>query len=142
MKGPLDRENTRSARARFNCPHAPEWERWLLVRRSLTDKADLAYYVAFAPRGTTLEEMVSVAGTRWTVETGLETAKGEVGLDQYEVRSWSGWYRHITLSLLAHAFLTVTRAQGVREFLKKEELQLKAKSVMSEFKRQRGLCCP
>ena len=70
-KGPREYE---WARARFNCPHAPEWERWLLVRRSLTDKTDLAYYVVFAPGGTTLEEMVSVAGTRWTVETGFDLA--------------------------------------------------------------------
>jgi hypothetical protein len=55
--------------------------------------------------------MVQVAGTRWAVEECFETAKGEVGLDQYEVRSWSGWYRHITLTLLAHAYLTVVRAQ-------------------------------
>ena len=86
--------------------------------------------------------MVSVAGTRWTIETGFETAKGEVGLDHYEVRSWSGWYRHITLAILAHAFLTVTRAMGAREFFKKEETSIKTKSLMSEFKRQRGLCCP
>jgi hypothetical protein len=52
-----------------------------------------------------------VAGTRWAVEECFETAKGEVGLDQYEVRSWPGWYRHITLTLLAHAYLTVVRAQ-------------------------------
>ena len=56
---------------------------------------------------------MGVAGTRWAVEESLETAKGEVGLDQYEVRKWTGWYRHITLALLAHAFLTVTRAQAV-----------------------------
>lgn len=117
-KGPREYE---WARARFNCPFAPEWERWILVRRSLTDQTDQAYYVAFAPSGTSFEEMVSVAGTRWTIETGFKTAKGEVGLDQYEVRSWSGWYRHITLALLAHAFLRVTRAFGVREFFKKEE---------------------
>jgi SRSO17 transposase len=55
--------------------------------------------------------MVKVAGTRWAVEECFETATGEVGLDQYEVRSWSGWYRHITLTLLAHAYLTVVRAQ-------------------------------
>jgi SRSO17 transposase len=55
--------------------------------------------------------MVKVAGTRWAVEECFETAKGEVGLDQYEVRSWSGWYRHITLVLFAHAYLTVVRAQ-------------------------------
>ncbi len=130
------------ARARFNCPHAPEWERWLLVRRSLTEQKDMAYYVAFTPTGTTLEEMVSVAGTRWTIETSFETAKGEVGLDHYEVRSWFGWYRHITLAMLAHAFLTVTRAMGAREFFKKEETLVQHNNSLGEFKRQRGLCCP
>jgi SRSO17 transposase len=60
-----------------------------------------------------LQKLVWVAGTRWAVEESLETAKGEVGLDQYEVRKWRGWYRHITLAVLAHAFLTVTRAEVV-----------------------------
>jgi len=55
---------------------------------------------------------VRVAGRRWTIEAAFEQAKGEVGLDQYEVRSRSGWYRHITLSLLAHAVLVVLRAQA------------------------------
>ena len=50
--------------------------------------------------------------TRWAVEEGFEQAKGDVGLDHYEVRRWPGWYRHITLMLLAHAFLAVTRAQA------------------------------
>ena len=54
--------------------------------------------------------MVEVAGRRWAVEIGFEQAKGEVGLDQYEVRTWTAWYRHITLALLAHAYLEVTRA--------------------------------
>ncbi len=63
--------------------------------------------------GTTLQTVVQVAGARWAVEESLETAKGAVGLDQYEVRKWTGWYRHSTLALLAHAFLTVTRAQVV-----------------------------
>ncbi len=130
------------AKVRFNCPDAPEWERWLLVRRSLTDQTDMAYYVAFAPTGTTTEEMVSVAGTRWTIETSFETAKGEVGLDHYEVRSWSGWYRHITLALAAHAFLTATRTLGEREFFKKEETLVQHNNSLKEFKRQRGLCCP
>lgn len=138
-KGPREYE---WVRVRFNCPDAPQWERWLLVRRSLTDKTDRAYYVAFTPSGTTLEEMVSVAGTRWSIETSFETAKGEVGLDHYEVRSWTGWYRHITLALAAHAFLTVTRTLGEREFLKKKETLVKANHSMHEFKRQRGLCCP
>jgi SRSO17 transposase len=102
----------------------------------------MAYYVAFTPTGTTLEEMVSVAGTRWTIETSFETAKGEVGLDHYEVRSWFGWYRHITLAMLAHAFLTVTRAMGAREFFKKEETNIQHNNSLGEFKRQRGMSCP
>jgi hypothetical protein len=56
-----------------------------------------------------LAERVRVAGTRWTVESCFETAKGEVGLDQHEVRSWTGWHRHITLAMLAHAYLAVLR---------------------------------
>jgi SRSO17 transposase len=88
------------------------WEHWLLVRRSLTEPEDLAYYVCFAPAGTLLEELVRVAGTRWTIETCIEEAKGEVGLDQYEVRKWAGWYRHITLAMFAHAMLTVIREQA------------------------------
>ena len=96
----------------------------------------MAYYAAFAPNGTTLEEMVSVAGTRWTIETSFETAKGEVGLAHYEVRSWSRWYRHITLALLAHAFLTATRALGEREFFKKEETNIQHHNSLQQFKRQ------
>jgi len=86
------------------------WGYWLLVRRSLSDPAQLAYYLVFAPRMTSLQEMARVAGWRWTIEAGFEQAKGEAGLDEYEVRRWVGWYRHVTLSLLAHAFLVATRA--------------------------------
>ena len=68
---------------------------------------------ASRPAGTTLADLVRVAGTRWTVEICFEAAKQEVGLDEYEVRSWTGWHRHITLACLAHAFLTVVRAHGV-----------------------------
>ena len=91
----------------------PGWLEWWLARRSLSDPTDIAYYLACAPAATTVQQLVTVAGTRWAVEESLETAKGEVGLDHYEVRKWTGWYRHITLALLAHAFLTVTRAQAV-----------------------------
>jgi SRSO17 transposase len=72
----------------------------------------LAFYACFAPASTSLVGLVRVAGTRWAIEESFQTAKGEVGLDHYEVRRWPGWYRHITLALLAHAFLTVTRAQA------------------------------
>jgi SRSO17 transposase len=85
--------------------------RWLLVRRSRRD-GELAFYACSGPAGTSLVGLVRVAGTRWAVEEGFEQAKGEVGLDHYEVRKWPGWYRHITLALLAHAFLAITRAQA------------------------------
>jgi SRSO17 transposase len=94
-------------------PVDPAWGRWLLVRRRLSDPTDLAYDVVWGPVGTPLAEMVRAAGSRWAIEESFETTKGEVGLDHYEVRSWAGWYRHITLALLAHAFLTVTRAHAV-----------------------------
>lgn len=84
---------------------------WLLIRRSLSDPSKRAYYRVSGPASTTLEEAVQVAGRRWSIEEGLEEAKGEVGLDQYEVRGYRTWYRHITLALLAHAVLVVARAQ-------------------------------
>ena len=85
---------------------------WLLARRSLAQPEELAYYVCFGPADTTLEDLVRVAGTRWTIEECFEEAKGQVGLDQYEVRKWEGWYRHITLAMLAHAYLAVVRQQA------------------------------
>ncbi len=94
-------------------PEEQSWGHWLLARRSMDNPADLAYYVVFAPRaGITLEQVVRVAGTRWTIESGFEAAKQECGLDDYEVRKWNAWHRHITLALLAHAFLVVTRQQA------------------------------
>jgi SRSO17 transposase len=90
----------------------PGWAAWLLVRRSLADPSKLAYYRVCAPAETALPALVAVAGTRWTVEECLETGKGEVGLDHYEVRKWGSWYRHMTLALLAHAYLSLLRAQA------------------------------
>lgn len=93
----------------------PGFDRWFLARRSLDDREDLAYYIVFAPQHTELAEVVQVAGTRWAIETGFEALKGEAGLDEYETRTWTGWYRHITLSLLAHAFLSVIRAREAKK---------------------------
>ena len=84
--------------------------RWLLVRRSIADLDDLAYYACFGAAETPLAELVRVAGTRWIIEDAFKEAKQEVGLDEYEVRRWVGWHRHITLALLAHAFLAVIRS--------------------------------
>ncbi len=87
----------------------PRWRRWLLVRRSLDDPEDLAYYIAAGPRRTTLTRLAKTAGARWSIEGAYESAKQEAGLADYEVRSWTGWHRHVTLSLLAHAVLAVVR---------------------------------
>jgi SRSO17 transposase len=107
------------AALRLPCPERG-WQRWLLLRRKVDKPTEVAYYRVFAPTRASFERVVKVAGTRWAVEECFETAKGEVGLDQYEVRSWGGWYRHITLALLAHAYLTVVRAQAQpRDSLKK-----------------------
>ena len=88
---------------------------WLLVRRSLSNLGELAYYVCYGPAVTTLEELATVAGTRWAREECFEEAKGQVGLDQYEVRRWDGWYRHITLAMLAHAYLSVIKHQAMEQ---------------------------
>jgi len=87
----------------------PAWVHALLVRRSLSDSSAIAYYVVCAPADTTMHEWVRVAGQRWTVEESFEHAKDELGLDQYEVRSYHGWYRHITLVMLAQLFLNTVR---------------------------------
>ena len=88
---------------------------WLLARRSVAKPGELAFYVCFGSADTTLEELVRVAGTRWAIEECFEEAKGEVGLDQYEVRRWDGWYRHITLAMLAQAYLAVIRNQAMEQ---------------------------
>jgi SRSO17 transposase len=84
---------------------------WLLARRSLSDPGELAYYVCFGPADTPLVTLVQVAGSRWRVEEAFEQAKGEVGLDHYQVRQYLAWYRHTTLAMAALAFLAITRAR-------------------------------
>ena len=88
----------------------PDQGHWLLVRRSIADPEDLAYYACFGTGEASLSELVRVAGTRWIIEDAFKEAKQEVGLDEYEARLWIGWYWHITLALLAHAFLAVIRS--------------------------------
>ena len=92
---------------------APGWEKGLLIRRSIAEPDELAFYLTHARRRHRLADLVRVAGTRWAIEACFEAAKGEVGLDQYEVRSWTGWHRHVTLAMLAHAYLAVLRKVAV-----------------------------
>jgi SRSO17 transposase len=91
----------------------------LLIRRPLDapdDPKQLAYYLTFSPVGTLFEALAAVAGRRWTIEESVAAAKGEVGLDHYEARHSHGWYRHITLAMLALAHLAVVRGcRGRRE---------------------------
>ena len=91
----------------------PGPESWLLARRSITDPTDIAYYLSNAPTGTSLQTMAEVASARWSIETTIEEGKGETGLDEYEVRYWHSWHRHITLSMMAHAWLaSIRQAEG------------------------------
>jgi SRSO17 transposase len=90
----------------------PVRQRWALARRSLSKSDEIAYYLAYAPLETTVEELVRVAGMRWAIEECFQAAKNECGLDQYEVRRYTGWYRHITLAMLAHAFLAAMAADA------------------------------
>ncbi len=107
-------------------PDAPAgWGRWLLVRRQiLTDTQitagedpELACYLCAGPPGTHDDDLIRVAGTRWAIEECFQTAKNEVGLDQYQVRRYDAWYRHITLAMLAHAYLSVTAAIAPKDLL-------------------------
>ena len=90
------------------------WVHALLIRRHPERTDEVAFYLVYAPVGTTLEEIVGAAGARWTIDDTFKLAKGRVGLDHYEVRSWRGWYRHITLALLALAALAVGTGQRGR----------------------------
>lgn len=111
-KGPrwYDWARVRLARLQLTAEER-RWDHWLLVRRSRSDPTELASYVVFAPAGTSLQTLARVAGQRWRIEQSFELAKGEVGLDHYEVRRWDGWYRHMTLAMFALAYLAVLRAR-------------------------------
>lgn len=116
------------------------WKRNLMFRRSISDPSEVTAYIAFAPSGSGLLEQVRVAGMRWTVEESIQCAKGEVGLDHYEVRSWTGWYRHITLAMWAQAFLSVIRQEeGAEVAPKKGLVKREGPSSMASFKAHRNL---
>src|SRR5215217_4223013 len=92
----------------------PGSARWLLARRSIPqtpeETPELAFYVCAGPAETTLEQLIVVAGSRWRIEECFQAAKNEAGLASYQVRDYTAWYRHITLAMLAHAYLSATRA--------------------------------
>ena len=113
----------------------PGWSRYLLVRRSLTPSGkgelELAYYLCCAPAGTADEELIRVAGSRWSVEECFQTARTETGLDHYQVRRYDAWYRHITLAMLAHAYLSVTAATSPKALAAASSRSRSARSAVS-----------
>jgi SRSO17 transposase len=106
---------------RTNAPDPEKYARWLLIRRSVSDPAEVAYFACGGPPATTLGDLVRVAGARWAIEDLFELAKGDCGLDEYEVRSWAGWHRHVTLSLFALAVVAVIRSRAVRPVRRKKK---------------------
>ena len=100
------------AAGRLGIPTEGGLVKWMLFRRSVDSPDELAYYLCLSPADAIPQDLAIAAGQRWNIESCFEAAKQETGLDEYEVRSWHGWYRHITLSMLAMAFLTVVRAKA------------------------------
>ncbi|MFI7414028.1 hypothetical protein ACIBU0_35795 [Streptomyces sp. NPDC049627] len=96
-------------------PDHPRTVGWVMARRSLARPDELAHCLAYSPEGTTIEQLVRIAGTRWAIEACFPAAKGGCGMDHYEVRRNPGWYPHITSVMLAHAFLAAMTADGGRK---------------------------
>lgn len=115
------------------------WQAWVVVRRSVSDPTDRLFHLVCAPAKTTLHQIVQVAGERWKVEEAIERSKEECGLDQYEVRSWTGWYRHITLALVAHFCATLMTNQANAEQEKKAWEPTHGPSSLQRFKSRRRL---
>lgn len=90
----------------------PGEKAWAVFRRSLGDQGEVKYFLSNAPLSCSRRELVRRSGLRWPVETAIEEAKGELGLDHYEVRTWQGWHHHMTQTFLAHHFLVRMRLQS------------------------------
>ena len=120
------------AALRINHPYGKAWQRFLLLRRSRSSPEEITAYLVFSAADTPLEEMARIAGRRWAVEESFAQSKSEVGLDQYEVRSWTGWHRHMTLAMTAQALLAITRARLFAKPAAREK-------ALAAFKKSRGL---
>lgn len=131
------------ARIEVNCDRSEGFQRWLVFRRSLEHPNEprcISYYQVFAPAETSLETIVRVIGKRWCIEECFKLAKSQLGLGDYEVRSWQGWHRHITLVLAAQVFLSVLRSQ-VEPMIEAthNSTPLPLNGSMAVFKAARGL---
>lgn len=120
--------------AEYDAPPSGVWTRGLLIRRSVTDDA-FAYFTTWCPRGTPIETLVRVEGTRWRIEEGFETAKNEFGLDHNETRSWHGWHRHVSLVMMAYAVMAAVRYQANGMAPKKTSAPAPSNSSDGRFRR-------
>ena len=123
----------------LNTPPQEGFMRYLLVRRSISSPDELQAYICFCPENTSYEKLVAIPGTRWQIEQNFEELKGEVGLDHYEVRSYDGWYKHITLACLAHALLTVIKANIQNDAHFHTAMEIDKKDSLEGFKKGRNL---
>lgn len=110
------------------------WKRRMLVRRSLSDPKQVRAYICCCPDDTPLSELVRIAGVRWTVEMCFAESKGAVGLDHYEVRSYNGWYKHVTMAMCAHALLSVLKLME-QGFSCTVDIPIDASDSLSTFKK-------
>ena len=108
----------------YNSALTGRWTRGLLVRRNIAD-SDLAFFSTWCPKGTPMEKLVLVEGSRWAIEDSFEAAKNELGLDHNETRSWHGWHRHVSLVMLAFAMMAVIRYHANAVSLKKTRPRLR-----------------
>jgi SRSO17 transposase len=113
------------------------WTRGLLIRRSIADPAELAFFSTWCPKGTTMAKLVAIEGHRWAIEDSFETAKNEFGLDHNETRSWHGWHRHVSLVMLAFAMMAIIRHHANTVSLKKTLPRLRTAKPASSAGRSR-----
>jgi len=123
----------------INTPSDLPGQRKLLFRRSISKPDEICAYLCYSPETVTLEVLAGIAAIRWTVEMCFAESKGEVGLDHYEVRSFQGWYNHITMVCLTHALLTVLKALPVFAEALSVILPESSDDSLSAFKKGRGL---
>jgi len=123
----------------LNSPQHEGFMRCLLVRRSVSNPEELQAYVCFCPEDTSYQKLVSIAGIRWQIEQNFEELKGDVGLDHYEVRSYEGWYKHITLACIAHALLAVIKATIETDTKFHTAMEIEKTDSLSAFKKGRNL---
>jgi len=113
---------SRFAATRFQPSHghtqgvAPQPEQWLIIQWPSDEDAPTKYWLSDLPRDYGLRRLVRQANARWRVELDYREMKDELGLDQYEGRSWAGWHHHVTLTMMAHAFLTLERLRAKKNF--------------------------